>query len=172
MKQKNQERLMDYELANSLWEYRDGHLYWKIKAGRGQAVKHPGDNVGGSEGRYGYVYASWKRKKYAAHRIIFLLAHKYLPIAIDHKDGNPRNNTVENLRAATLSQNQYNRCVNRNSKTGLKNVCFHMQNRNWVVRLWKGKKHIFFGSYSTVEEAQKIAVKARETLYGEFARHA
>lgn len=51
-------------------------------------------------------------------RIIFLWHNGYLPEVVDHKDRDMLNNQIENLRAATYSQNSMN-------KPGAK---FHHQN--------------------------------------------
>jgi hypothetical protein len=153
-----------------VWGYREGQIYWKVKAGRGVSVKRPGDVVATAPDPQGYHYVTWQRKHYAVHRVVFLLVNGYLPDCIDHIDGNASNNVVENLRAATRLQNQHNRRVNARCKTGVKNVTPH-QNK-WQVRFSIAGKTHHFGCYGTVEEATAVAAKVRRELHGEFARHA
>ena len=160
----------DWSEVFDVWGYRDGQLYWKVKAGRGVSVKRPGDIVATAPDPFGYSYVTWRRKHYAVHRVVFLLTQGYRPDCIDHIDGNPSNNRAENLRAATRLQNQHNRRANRRSKTGVKNVAPH-QGR-WQVRFSVGRKTRHFGCYETIEEATEAAAKIRAELHGEFARHA
>jgi hypothetical protein len=160
----------DWPEVFDVWEYRDGHLYWKIKAGRGTSVKRPGDVVAPAPDPLGYCYVTWRRKHYAVHRVVFLLTYGYLPDCIDHIDGNPSNNRAENLRVATRLQNQFNRRPNTRSKTGIKNVTPHQG--KWQVRFSVDRKTRHYGCYETIEEATAVAAKVRAELHGAFARHA
>lgn len=156
--------------VKNVWEYRNGNLYWRIKAGRGTSVKHPGDLVAPAPDPLGYHYVTWRRKHYAVHRVVFLLVYGWLPDCVDHIDGNPQNNCAENLRPATRLQNQFNRRPNTRSKTGIKNVTPHQG--KWQVRFSINRKTHHYGCYATVEEAASVAAKIRAELHGEFARHA
>lgn len=160
----------DWSEVFDVWEYRDGHLYWKIKAGRGTSVKRPGDVVAPAPDPLGYCYVTWRRKHYAVHRVVFLLTYGYLPDCIDHIDGNPSNNRAENLRPATRLQNQFNRRINARTKSGVKNVYPHQG--KWSVRFSVARKTRHYGCYETIEEATTVAAKVRVELHGEFARHA
>ena len=160
----------DWSEVFGVWEYRDGQLYWKVKAGRGTSVKRPGDVVATVPDPLGYSYVTWRRKHYAVHRVVFLLTYGYLPDCIDHIDGNPSNNRTENLRPATRLQNQFNRRPNTRSKTGIKNVTSHQG--KWQVRFSVDRKTRHYGCYETIEEATAVAAKVRAELHGDFARHA
>ena len=46
---------------------------------------------------------------------------------IDHIDGNSKNNKIENLREATLSQNCQNQKIRNTNTSGTKGVWFHKQ---------------------------------------------
>ena len=154
----------------NVWEYRDGALYWRIKCGRGVAVKQLGEKVVVKPDDLGYSYVTWKRKHYAVHRVVFLLTQGWLPDCVDHIDNNPNNNRSENLRAATRLQNQHNRRTNTKSKTGIKNVSPHQG--KWQVRFSiRGKtKHI--GCFDDIDLAELVACEMRSLLHKEFARHA
>jgi hypothetical protein len=159
-----------WDCVPSVWEYRDGQLYWLINAGRGPSVKYPGDIVATIPDPLGYYYVTWRRKHYAVHRVVFLLTHGYLSDCIDHIDNNPNNNRAENLREATRLQNQFNRRVNRRTKSGVKNV--YPERGKWHVRFSINRKTKHFGVYQTLDEATAVAAKIRADLHGEFARHA
>ena len=159
----------EWAAVSTVWEYRGGELYWLIKCGRGTTVRHVGDRVVVKGDPLGYQYVTWQRKHYAVHRIVFLLINGWLPDCVDHIDGNPSNNIIANLRAATRLQNQHNRRANLKSKTGIKNVSPHQG--KWMVRFSiRGKtKHI--GCFDDIELAELVACEMRSLLHKEFARH-
>jgi hypothetical protein len=154
----------------AVWAYKDGRLYWRVQAGRGISVRYPGDEVNPVPDNHGYQFVTWRRKHYAVHRVVFLLVNGWLPDCVDHIDGNPLNNLAENLRPATRLQNQYNRRINRRSKSGVKNVTPH-QGR-WCVRFSVNRRTKHFGCFDTLDQAAEAAARVRAELHGEFARHA
>jgi hypothetical protein len=160
----------EWALVPDVWEYRDNELYWRVKCGRGTAVKHVGDKVAVKPDLLGYCYVTYRRKHYAVHRLVFLLAYGWLPDCVDHIDGNPSNNVAANLRAATRLQNQFNRKPNVKSKTGIKNVTSH-QGR-WIVRFSIDRKTVHYGCFDDIELAELVACEVRSMLHKEFARHA
>jgi hypothetical protein len=156
--------------VHDVWEYREGKLHWRIKAGRGTSVRRPGDEVAPAPDPHGYQFVTWRRKHYAVHRVVFLLVHGWLPRFVDHIDGNPGNNLVANLRPATHLQNMRNAKTRKDNTSGVKNVTPH-QGR-WIVRFSIDRKTRHFGCFDTIEEAREVAARVRADLHGEFARHA
>lgn len=72
---------------------------------------------------------------YYIHRLIWVLHFGNIPnaLVVDHRDNNPRNNRLENLRLATHSQNQMNRSKSRNgSRCPYIGVC-EVKERYWVA---------------------------------------
>ena len=98
------------------FEYRDGKLFYKNTEG----CMAKGSEVGTLD--KGYLKTLINRKPYRLHRIIFMMHHGYLPKYIDHIDGNPANNRIENLRPATSSQNNLNRGKHKRNTSGYKGV--------------------------------------------------
>ena len=163
-------KMSDWSQVKNIWEYRDGALYWRVKCGRGVAVKRPGDKVQVKPDPLGYSYVTWRRKHFAVHRVVFLLTNDWLPDCVDHIDNNPSNNIAENLRAASRLENQYNRRANIKSRTGIKNVSPHQG--KWSVRFSFGGKTKHFGCFDDIELAELVAQEVRSLYHGAFARHA
>ena len=134
---------------NDVFVYRDGNLYWKIKPSLGVNV---GDKAG-TFNQYGYLQVKYKGVKRMAHRIIFMMHHGYEPMEIDHINRIKDDNRIENLREATRSLNNLNKNLQANNKSGIKGVCWHKKSNKWIVQV-QGK---YFGVYSDLEEAKKIA---------------
>ena len=105
-------------------------------------------------------------------RIIFLLANGYLTKGkeIDHIDGNPLNNRVENLREATSSQNSCNAKTQKNNTSGHKGILWDKKREKWLVRITLEKKHFYLGRYENLEEAIQVVMSERARLHGEFGR--
>ena len=114
------------EYLHTLFDYKDGNLISKIDRARGKIKK--GDIVG-SVTTSGYKRVTIDYKEYPLHRIVFFMHYGYVPEIIDHINGNPLDNKIENLRDATLQTNQYNRKKGINNKSGCKNVSWHKKNQ-------------------------------------------
>jgi hypothetical protein len=106
-------------------------------------------------------------QRLCTHIIFFIMTGKW-PTLIDHKDTNPWNHKWENLREATKEQNRQNsQSIGRWINTELElEIGVEVQpSGNFRVRL----KRMHFGTFSSLEEANKVALLARKEIYGEFA---
>lgn len=89
---------------------------------------------------------------------------------IDHICHTPACVNTEHLREVTPAQNVRNRSgLDRNNTSGYRNVSWSIQKERWRVTLKKDGKTYSFGTYEDIEEAAKVAKKARKDLFGEFA---
>jgi hypothetical protein len=165
-------RELTVDLLNHLFEYdkETGNLIWKIKpSSRGHHVK-AGD-IAGTLKSHGYLCVGINYNSYRAHRLIFLMHKGYLPKTIDHINGDKLDNRIENLRAATVGQNQHNRKTNANNTSGYKGVSWNKRMKKWAARITLERKSIHLGYFANVEEAAEVVRKAREELHGSFANH-
>lgn len=160
--------MVTQELLNNLFYYFDGSLYWKTD--RNYRAKE-NDKAGWLSSSHRYKSVRIKNKDFKEHRAIFLIHYGYLPQYIDHIDGNPLNNKIENLREATCSQNQYNAKLRKDSSSGIKNVRWHKPTKKWSVVIRINKKETYFGIYDDIELAELVAIEARNKFHKEFARH-
>lgn len=151
----------------SLFEYKDGNLLWKIDRARGKIKA--GSVVGNLTSR-GYLRVMINYKEYPLHRIIFLFHHGYLPKVLDHINGNPLDNRIENLREATDQTNQYNRKCGSNNTSGCKNVSWNRANNVWQVHITCNKK-VKSWYVKDFELAELVAHEARALYHGSFANH-
>ena len=146
-------------------EYKNGNLYWKIA--RSNRVK-VGD-LAGNKQISGHIRILFDGKKYLAHRIIFFMHYGYLPPIIDHIDGDPTNNHIENLRVANSSTNLANSKLYKSNTTGVKNVV--KVGNKYRVQIKSNKKYINIGYFETLELARLAAIEARKNYHKEFANH-
>lgn len=152
---------------HSLFEYKEGKLFWKTDRARGKVKK--GDEAGCLTSR-GYHRLMLDYKEYPTHRIVFMMHHGYMPKVVDHIDGNPLNNWIGNLREASAQTNQYNRKLSKNNTSGCKNVSFNKTNNLWQVHIRCAKKvHAWY--VESLELAELVAHEARIKLHGGFVNH-
>lgn len=138
---------------NSVFEYRDGSLYWKIKA----AYKsNPGDRAGSSV-RQTYEKIGYGNRSYRTHQIIWQMLRGEVPSGyiIDHIDGNKFNNRIENLRVVTYSQNSRNRKIHRDGKAA--GLFYNKRSKRWLVTM-------NLGSHQTREGAEEAYFRAKNLL--------
>lgn len=87
---------------------------------------------------------------------------------IDHIDGNPSNNRVENLRWCKSGENKCNSRIRKTSKTGIKGI---QKTPSGTYHTYIGKDMKKFNkNFKTVEEAETYMHNLRLQLHGEFAR--
>ena len=159
---------LDSKLLHEMFEYRDGNLFWKIPSNTRTDIV--GKKVGCLT-KKGYIVTQIQGKHYLVHRIIYKMFNGIAPNMLDHIDGNPKNNKIENLRPATALQNSYNKKNYISNKTGVKGVNFNKQCNKYSARCQVNKKQNWLGLYETLEQAE-IAVKMfRQQHHGEYANH-
>jgi hypothetical protein len=94
-----------------------------------------------------------------------------LPEFLDHIDGNTFNNCIENLRPATISQNNCNQVIRKDNTSGIKGVSWCKTWKKWKVRVQINRKRISFGYFKNLELAELVAIEARNKFHGNFAKH-
>jgi HNH endonuclease len=106
-------------------------------------------------------------REVAMHRVIMGVTDP--EIHVDHIDGNGLNNQRSNLRIATRAQNQHNRGLSRNNKSGRKGVHRHTGGR-WRAGIRVNRRQIDLGLFDDLEAAAAAYDAAALEYYGEFAR--
>lgn len=145
--------------VQELFEYREGCLYWRKNISNVRAGTRAG-SLGKNQYRVVYI----EGRPYKEHRVIYLYHTGEWPPVVDHKDGVPNNNAIENLRGATNQQNSFN----SGPKVGcFKGVDYH--EGSWRARIGIDGKSVYLGGYRTPEEAALAYNKAAKEFHGEFA---
>lgn len=157
------------ELMNAVkYCVHSGELMW-ITTGKGRRKDR---RIISKHYKTGHLYVSFMSKKYLVHRVIWTLFFGSIAdgVEIDHRDGNPANNELSNLRSSDSSQNNCNSRTKTKSAHGLKGV--GKNGKGWFASIMKnGQKH-YLGTYGSPEEAHSVYAKAAAVLHGEFARAA
>jgi hypothetical protein len=148
------------EYLHRIFDYVDGNLVWKIAR-----QKVAAGSIAGYVNPNGYKYITLDKKRYKAHRLVFVYHYGYMPKELDHIDRNKINNKIENLREVSHSDNCKNIGVKKNNISGVKNVSFHKSRNKYNVRLKINAKTTSFGYYEDLELAELVAIEARNKYY-------
>ena len=151
---------LNIQELNDNFFYQDGKLFWKSNGKEAGWI----DN-------FGYKFNGFKGETYKTHRLIFFMHHGYLPKFVDHIDNDRLNNRIENLRAATASQNSWNQRKRSTNTTGIKGISWSERSKRWRARCMVNYKSYFVGSFKTIDEAANAIKAFRAENHKEFARH-
>jgi hypothetical protein len=145
-----------------------GIFTWKKRTGSRAAV----GNIAGSLRKDEYSRIEISKKKYLSHRLAWLYIYGKFPNDdIDHINGNKSDNRIINLREATCNQNNCNRNIQKNNKSGVKGIYKHNQYEKWVAAIRINKKRIYLGVFDNLELAKLVISKARNEYHKEYANH-
>ncbi|NQY00576.1 MAG: HNH endonuclease [Pseudoalteromonas sp.] len=117
----------------------------------------------------GYLRITIGDRDIMAHRLLWYMENGDIPdgYQIDHIDGNPLNNIIENLRLVTCSQNNKNKGKYKGREKG---IWQFKKEGKWYARIGVNGKYIHLGSFDSKVEALKARTDAEIKYFGEFRR--
>lgn len=136
-----------------------GHFYWKRSEGKKIRVGERAGHVSRIDERI-----SLHGKKYrASHLAIRLTTGEWPPHQVDHINGDPLDNRLVNLRAATQHQNMQN--IRRHSRNRLGLLGVSRARDLFRARIAVDGKDVELGRYRTAEEAHEAYKEAKRKLH-------
>lgn len=144
------------------YEPKTGELFRKYK------TKDKG--IVGTINKSGHVAVSFEGKTYYVHRIAYIMHYGSIPIGfdIDHINGNPQDNRIDNLRAVPHKVNRRNSKRNNNNTSGHTGIYAH--GNKWVAKIKVDYKAVHLGIFKKLEDAV-LARKEAEEKYGFHDNH-
>ncbi len=125
----------------------------------------------GHKKKDGYTLVSVNRQLFLKHRLCWALFYGEWPSTyIDHKDGNPDNNSISNLRLATPAQNLQNTKIYVRNKSGAKGVFLH-KNGKYQAYITKDCKRHYLGLFFDFAAAVAARAKAESELFTHARSH-
>jgi hypothetical protein len=166
-----QELKESLELNTISWEFT-----WKKP--NLKSTKKIGD-IAGYFRNDGYGIICLNRVDHYIHKLVYLWCLGIYPDYVDHLDGNPRNNNIDNLREASHKQNMHNQKLSKANSTGVKGVVWSNWGKRYIATIdYEGKsytKSFSVGKYKekeiAMEAAKSYIVELRNSLHKEFANH-
>lgn len=115
----------------------------------------------------GYIELCLDAKKVSAHHAAwFLFYGKWPDGIIDHINGNPSDNRIENLRDTNHRVNAENqRRAKKTNQAKMLGVSWHNQNAKWQAEIFTNGKKKYLGLFLTPEEAHAVYLDAKRRLH-------
>lgn len=108
----------------------------------------------------GYAFSRKSRKEHPEKKQVIIKLHRFVlglgknpEIIVDHIDGDTLNNSKDNLRIVTTSQNQMNCKTSIRNKINVKGVSYHKG--AYRACIWIDGKSKHLGRFATIEEAKR-----------------
>lgn len=168
---------MKQAFLQELFTYENGALIWKPRpqsAFRSYAAfcmwnKRYAGRIAGCRNGRGYWRIAINKRTYFAHRLIWLYHYGYMPETIDHINNNPSDNRLENLRAATITENRWNSRRLKDTTTNAKGV-YKRSDKSYEAHICTNYKRVYLGRFVCKSDAIAAVVAARKALHKTFAR--
>ena len=120
----------------------------------------------GTTRKDGYVQITVSGKLLLAQRLAWLYVYGEMPTKfVDHRDQNPSNNRISNLRLASKKQNTENTGIRADNASGFRGVSFHKTRSKWVAQICHNQVRINIGLFDTPEEASAAYEAMRDKLF-------
>jgi len=153
MNQRELKEILEYEPITGLF-------IWKKNIKRSKTTKK--GSLAGSKDSNGYINIKIKGKVHKAHRLAWLYVTGEHPDKdIDHINHISGDNRFSNLRLVTKSENQKNRRLNKNNKSGCVGVS-QKKSGQWQAHAQSNGKNKLLGTFDTKEEAITARIKANK----------
>lgn len=167
------------------YEPETGKLYWRTRdksffKSSGHTAEHRANMWNGAWAGKEALNSVHPVKKYKGgsllmesvkcHRVIWKLVYNEEPEQIDHINGNPSDNRLCNLRAATNHMNQKNKGLHKNNKSGVCGVHWDKRHAKWMVQIGVNGKRVTVGYYKNLSDAA-TARYAAESANGFHENH-
>ena len=132
-----------------------GKVIWKKRLAR---CIHEGLEAGTNVGD-GYRRIQMRGLHLRTHRVVWFLNYGTWPKdQIDHINGDRQDNRIENLREASLRENQQNQLCHRNGK--LLGANYNKKGKVWMSEIRTDGVRRYLGQFPTKEEAHLAYMEA------------
>lgn len=118
----------------------------------------------------GYRVLYLSGRKYFAHRAAYMMIYGCAPEQIDHVNGNPSDNRLENLRGCRMRSNQFNVKIPSTNTSGFKGVNWCKKRGMWEAKIKVDKKTYWLGYFDSPIGAAIAYDEAATEKHGNYAK--
>lgn len=167
-------QLLDYDPDSGVMRWKHRGREWFSSSSRRKAetsmnawnARYAGSLAFTSLHKDGYKSGGLLGMSVLAHRVLWALVYGEWPDCLDHINGNPSDNRIQNLRAVSQDVNNKNR---RRSKSGSV-LGVYQRGRRWAAYIGARPKRIHLGQFGC-QTAAMIARKKAERELGYHPNH-
>lgn len=166
----------NHETGNMVWKARKESMF--RASGKWTAdqlcnswnKKYAGKTALSNKQKSGHMSGEIFGMSILAHRAAFAMYHGIEVFdEIDHINGDPSDNRIDNLREVRAADNRKNTKIYRNNSSGVMGVSYDARWKNWKVTV--GRKYVGrFKAFDDAVDARKIAEKAENYHQNHGAR--
>lgn len=143
------DELRQWVMEKLRYDPETGVFTWLVN--RGKARK--GAAAGSLEGRR-YIAIRIDGKLYRAHRLAWLVVNGHMPRGeLDHINRVKTDNRIANLREVDRSQNEWNKGLQLNNRSGYRGVSWCAAECRWRAGIKLNGRQIRIGTFDTAEAA-------------------
>lgn len=149
---KEKESKLTQEKLKSMLHYDpdSGVFTWKVRTSSRANI---GD-MAGCIRRCGHMAIGLHGGLYFSHRLAFLYMTGEFPNGeVDHINHVRNDNSFANLRVVNMEDNQKNKTIQKNNKSGATGISFDKANSKWRARIFVNKRNVHLGFFSNIEDA-------------------
>lgn len=147
-------------------------LHYKQETGEFYKITGPktarniSQKLAGCLDKDGYRVITIDYSEHRGHQLVWLLeTGAYSEKILDHKDGNPANNRIDNLRETDHQGNSQNRQGPNKGKFGGLPIGVYPRGDRFYAEIRVNKKPVKLGTFATVAEAENAHLIARRKHY-------
>jgi len=131
------------------------------------------EKVQNYEGSWGAIWSKATNSFYVNGKIktITIPLHRFIlsperAMVVDHKNHDTLNNTRDNIKIKTTSENSQNRKgAASNNKIGIRGVCWNETSKSWIAQVRLKGKTVFRKYFKDVNDAELAVIEAREKYF-------
>lgn len=165
--------MLTQEYVRQLFDYRDGMLY--RKSDNAYKSAKAGDPAGRLHKSTDRLRICIDGKRYFHHKIVYLWHHGSIPELVDHIDCDKRNDKIENLRGASVSDNNCNKPLQKNNTSGIKGISVYPDKKMIHAQIQRSGKKIHKTFFPISDDNMRLAiewlVEMRKEMHGDFVNH-
>lgn len=160
----------DAKAGKLYWRERGPEWFAKERIRKTWNTRFAGKEVG-TPSAYGYPMVEvLGSRPIAVHRVILAMASGEWPEEVDHIDGVPTNNRLENLRVVSHAENMKNVRRPAHNSSGVSGVSQSKKTGKWRAYITVGGRQRALGHHETFEGAV-VARRKAEVAHGFHENH-